>query len=177
MPENPRDGFIQYAHQTKLHVFEYLDSLPPLLRDFHLFMGNTMGAREYWHDWYDVRGRLLEGFDSSKNQAVLVDIGGGKGHDVKSFYSAFMEASTEQERKLILQDLPHVIEAIPDNELPPAVVKMSHDFFKEQTVRGRTSLSFFWADMLTITQARAATSFITFFTTGLTITAIRSLGA
>jgi hypothetical protein len=138
VPEEPKDGFVQYALQTKLHVFEYLHTIPPLLRDFHLFMGNTMGAREYWHDWYDVEGRLLTNFDPSKNQAVLVDIGGGKGHDVKSFYSSFMAKSREEQRKLVLQDLPHVIDAISDDELPPAVMKMSHDFFTEQTVKGGT---------------------------------------
>ncbi|KAF2438301.1 sterigmatocystin 8-O-methyltransferase [Karstenula rhodostoma CBS 690.94] len=136
VPEEPKDGFIQYAHQTKLHAFEYLQSIPPLLHDFHLFMGNTMGAREYWHDWYDVEGKLLADFDPSKSQAILVDIGGGKGHDVKSFYSAFMAKSKEEQGKLVLQDLPHIIDAIPDNELPPAVIKMSHDFFEEQTVKG-----------------------------------------
>ena len=138
VPEEPKDGFIQYAHQTKLHVFDYLQSVPTLLQDFHLFMGNTMGAREYWHDWYDVNGRLLADFDSSKSDVVLVDVGGGKGHDAKSFYSAFLEKSREDRPKIVLQDLPHVIDAIPDNELPPEVIKISQDFFEEQTVKGKT---------------------------------------
>ncbi|KAF2658527.1 sterigmatocystin 8-O-methyltransferase [Lophiostoma macrostomum CBS 122681] len=62
-PTEPNDGFVQYANQTKYNIFEYLQSIPSLFQDFNLFMGNTMGAREYWHEWYDVESRILSGFD------------------------------------------------------------------------------------------------------------------
>jgi hypothetical protein len=133
MPTEPTDTFVQYAKQTKLHFFEYLHSIPPLLRDFHLFMGNTMGAREYWHEWYEVEGSLLTGFDSSHSSTLLVDVGGGKGHDLQAFYTAFGEPSWKESHKLVLQDLPHVIDAIP-------VVKMAHDFFTDQPVKGQSDL-------------------------------------
>ena len=101
-------------------------------------MGNTMGAREYWHEWYDVQGRLIAGFDASRNETLLVDIGGGKGHDMQAFHSAFRQSVTGGEYKLVLQDLPNVLDAIPDTELPPVIVKMPHDFFTEQPVEGES---------------------------------------
>ncbi|KAF1962612.1 sterigmatocystin 8-O-methyltransferase [Byssothecium circinans] len=134
-PTEPTDTFVQYANQTRLSFFEYLHSIPPLLNDFHLFMGNTMGAREYWHEWYDVEGRLLAGFDPSQSSTLIVDVGGGKGHDLQAFYAAFGQPFWQDERNLILQDLPHVVDAISDTELPPTVVKMAHDFFTEQPVK------------------------------------------
>jgi hypothetical protein len=45
-PSEPTDGFVQYANQTRLNIFEYLQAMPSLFQDFNLFMGNTMGARE-----------------------------------------------------------------------------------------------------------------------------------
>jgi hypothetical protein len=53
-PSEPTDSFVQYANQTKLNIFKYLQAIPSLFQDFNLFMGNTIGTREHWHVWYDV---------------------------------------------------------------------------------------------------------------------------
>lgn len=135
-PCEPTDGFIQYANQTKYNVFQYLQSMPALFQDFNLFMGNTMGAREYWHDWYDIQGRLTTGFDSSKNPALIVDIGGGKGHDLVSFHHAFGRAPKHYEGDLVLQDLPQVLDSIPSEGLSARISKMPYDFFTPQPVKG-----------------------------------------
>jgi hypothetical protein len=47
VPSETTDGFVQYADQTKYNIFEHLQSIPPLFHEFDLFMGDTMGAREY----------------------------------------------------------------------------------------------------------------------------------
>jgi hypothetical protein len=133
-PSEPTDGFVQYANQTKLDIFEYLQSMPSLFQDFNLFMGNTMGAREYWHDWYDVRDRLLSGFQSSTDNALLVDIGGGKGHDLVAFDATFGKSYDGQ---LILQDLPQVLDDVAREQLSSKIQKMAHDFFEDQPVKGK----------------------------------------
>lgn len=138
VPIEPTDTMIQYAKQTRLKFFDYLQTQPSMFHDFNLFMGNTMGARQYWHEWYDVKGRLLENFDQSKSSTLLVDVGGGKGHDLQALYSSFGSPSWKDESNLVLQDLPQVLAAIPESELPAAVIKMPHDFFEEQPVKGRT---------------------------------------
>jgi len=132
-PSEPTDGFVQYANQTKYNVFEYLQSHPSLFQDFNLFMGNTMGAREYWHEWYDVENRLLSGFNSSHNPNLLVDVGGGKGHDIMAFRSTFSHHSG----RLILQDLPQVLDSIPERDIDPNILKVAYDFFDEQPIKGK----------------------------------------
>lgn len=110
--------------------------MPSLMHDFNLFMGNTMGARQYWHEWYDVQGHLLSGFDPSQSSALLVDIGGGKGHDLQAFDKTFGEPSWQGASRLVLQDLPPVLDAVPENGLPESIERMAHDFFNEQPVKG-----------------------------------------
>lgn len=96
-----------------------------------------MGAREYWHEWYDVRGHLLSGFEASKCLTLLVDIGGGKGHDLLAFESTFSQPPERYDWKLVLQDLPQVLDHVADDDLGANIVKMPHDFFSEQPIRGK----------------------------------------
>jgi hypothetical protein len=136
-PSEPTDGFVQYANQTKHNVFEYLQSVPSLFQDFNLFMGNTMGAREYWHDWYNVQSHLLSGFEPFIESTLLVDIGGGKGHDLVAFDATFGKAGKIYDGQLILQDLPQVLDDVAEDQLSSKIQKMSHDFFEDQPVKGK----------------------------------------
>ncbi|KAF1965601.1 S-adenosyl-L-methionine-dependent methyltransferase [Bimuria novae-zelandiae CBS 107.79] len=120
VPLEPNDGFVQYGLQTKLNIFDYMYSIPPLLQDFNLCMGNAHGERESWHYC----------------PVVLVDVGGGKGHDMQAFHSAFQEKISKEQGTLVLEDLPQVLDAIPNDNLPSSIVKMPHDFFTEQPVKG-----------------------------------------
>lgn len=126
-PTDPRDGLMQFAFQTKLTTFELFSSMPSVLRDFNMFMGNTMGARNYWVDWFPVRERLLEGADRSS--VLLVDVGAGKGHDLLAFHEKYPGRG-----RLVLQDLPPVIDNI--QGMNPAIELMTQNFFTEQTVQG-----------------------------------------
>ena len=64
-----------------------------------------------------------------------MDLGGGSGHDLKRFASRFLPNS--QEPRLILQDLPEVIEQAQNSGLLPSVVKaVPIDFTKESPVPG-----------------------------------------
>ncbi|KAI1505681.1 sterigmatocystin 8-O-methyltransferase [Biscogniauxia marginata] len=100
-PTDPHDGFMQYAFQTKLTTFQLISSRPQVLKDFNNFMGNTMGAREYWVDWFPVKERLLDEVVIANDSSLLVDVGGGKGHDLLAFRSKYPHL----EGRLVLQDL------------------------------------------------------------------------
>jgi hypothetical protein len=173
-PNEPTDGLVQYANQTKFNTFEYLQSIPSLFQDFNLFMGNTMGAREYWHDWYDVHGRLLTGFEPSQGSALLVDIGGGKGHDLMAFDAAFGMDGKTYDGQLILQDLPQVLDKVADDQLNSKVKKLPHNFFEEQPVKGEPDTCRCSSSALTTAQVRGVTSSIISCTTGRTNTVISS---
>lgn len=129
-PTDPRDGFMQYAFQTKLTTFDLFSSMPRIFKDFNTSMGSTMGARGYWVDWYPIQECLLDGADLlAKGSALLVDVGGGNGHDLAAFQGKF----PGQER-LILQDLAPVVESL--KGVGPDIEVMTCDFFTEQPVEG-----------------------------------------
>lgn len=89
-------------------------------------MGNTMGARNYWVDWYPVQARILDG--ESSDTPLIVDVGGGKGHDLLEFNAKYPG------HRMILQDLESVIETLDD--LHPAIEPVVYDFFTEQPLKG-----------------------------------------
>jgi hypothetical protein len=64
------------------------------------------------------------------SKPLLVDIGGGLGHDLAAFHARFPSLSG----RLILQDLPAVINDI--EELSPSIERTVYDFFTPQPVKG-----------------------------------------
>lgn len=128
-PTEPRDGLMQYGLQTKLTVFEYMSSNPRILKDFNNFMGNTLGARKYWTDWFPIQERVLD--SASEASPLLVDVGGGKGHDLLEFQAKYPQKA----HRLVLQDLSPVTSDLGD--LDQAIKRMTYDFFMEQPVKGK----------------------------------------
>ncbi|KAH8427499.1 uncharacterized protein LDX57_005212 [Aspergillus melleus] len=91
-------------------------------------MGNTMGARKYWVDWYPVQERILNGADP--NTALIVDVGAGKGHDLIAVQERFPNTG-----QLVLEDLEAVTDTL---DLDPTIQKVPYDFFTEQPVPGKS---------------------------------------
>ena len=91
-------------------------------------MGNTMGARKYWVDWYPVQERILDGVSLDTSTPLIVDVGGGKGHDLIAFNAKFPG------HKLVLQDLQPVIDNVLD--LDKTIRTDVYDFFTEQPLKG-----------------------------------------
>ena len=68
--------------------------------------------------------------DKEQSSPLLVDIGGGMGHEMV----AFRRAHPQIPGKLVVQDIPVVINSI--KELPNGIEAMPHDFFAPQPIRG-----------------------------------------
>ncbi|KAI1753318.1 putative O-methyltransferase [Xylaria castorea] len=132
-PTDPKAGFVQYAFQTELSTFELISTMPDTFKDFNAFMGRTVGARKKWLEWYDVPGRLIRG--AKKDAPLLVDVGGGKGHDTLRFHELHPNSG-----HLILQDLAPVIASAQD--LPDEIEKIPYDFFTAQPVKGARAYFF-----------------------------------
>ncbi|KAI0491088.1 hypothetical protein F4859DRAFT_460259 [Xylaria cf. heliscus] len=98
------------------------------MRDFNRFTGNTMGARQIWLNWYPMQEQLIDGSDPENDPALLVDIGGGWGHDIIAFQNKYPNKG-----KLILQDLPNVIKDC--RALPPGVEGIGYVIFTEQPIK------------------------------------------
>lgn len=133
-PSSLTDGPFQEAHGTKLPFFDWLVATPPHLQHFDSFMGAYRAGKPNWYDpgFYPVPERLVEGFDASVSEVLLVDVGGGKGHDMVAF--AAQHAS--HPGKIILQDREPVIAGvIEESSVTLPFSAQAHDFFTPQPVK------------------------------------------
>lgn len=130
-PTSLHDGPLQYALQTNLACFDYCSSKSNTLEDFNNMMTGIRHSRPSWVEWFPVTGQLLKGYQMET--VLLVDVGGGWGHDLEAFQQRFSQNS-----KLVLQDLPHVTEKVPP--LPSNIEVVSYDFLSgAQPVKGTCS--------------------------------------
>jgi len=129
-PTDPANGCLQYAFGTDKEAFDFWHRDPAILDNFNTFMQGVRGSRPSWVEWFPVKERILDGFDGSAESALLVDIGGGRGHDIEAFKKKFPDSPG----RLMLQDLPAVIEDI--KSLDPSIERVKHDFFTPQKIEG-----------------------------------------
>ena len=93
-------------------------------------------------EFYPVRKRLVGNSKSEKDAVILVDIGGGLGHDLAEFRTKHIDTDSDIRGRLILQDKPDVIAQVAPETSRGLEVSV-HDFFTEQPIRGKSSSSFF----------------------------------
>ncbi|OTB00823.1 hypothetical protein M426DRAFT_15052 [Hypoxylon sp. CI-4A] len=98
-------GPFQDAHSTQDNMFEWLIKDPSMMGNFNAFM-------------------------SDSDATLMIDIGGGEGHDITEFHRRYPHAPG----RLVLQDLPPTIDNI--QELTPKVERTKHDFFRPQPIKG-----------------------------------------
>lgn len=130
-PTEYQNSAFQWVHSTPLGYFEWLHQRPALAESLNVAMTGVRGLAKYWADWYPVNERLINGFGAGPEDTLLVDIGGGKGHDVEAFLERFPSSAGH----LVLQDLPEVVDTIPST-LQPGITVQAHDFFQLQPVKG-----------------------------------------
>ncbi|KAL3462666.1 O-methyltransferase-domain-containing protein [Aspergillus heterothallicus] len=121
-PTDPKNGLVQLAFSTDQTTFERIASTPSLMKDFNLFMGNTMGARNCWVDWYPVQSQILDGAEPDK--ALIVDFSG----------------AVTRSGQLVLEDLALVVEGLDLGS--HAIEAVAYDFFTEQPVKGARAYFF-----------------------------------
>jgi hypothetical protein len=133
LPSSLSTGPFQDAHSTELPFFPWLVATPPHLDEFNAFMSAYRAGKENWYDpgFYPVHERLIEGFDATNSSALLVDIGGGRGHDAQ----LFVTQHTPHPGKVVVQDLEHVINSINDQD-KLSFECQAHNFFTPQPING-----------------------------------------
>ena len=99
---------------------------------------NSQFRGDEWFNFYPIQKLLSK--DStvvgtqSKSQTLLVDIGGGIGHDLAALRNA--HPGLELVGRLVLQDLPQTIERAKLNpELPANTLVMSYNMFERQPIQ------------------------------------------
>ncbi|KAI0141804.1 putative hydroxyindole O-methyltransferase [Xylariaceae sp. FL1272] len=133
-PTSLTNGPFQAAHNSELPFFEWLVATPPNIEHFSSFMSSYRAGKPNWFDegFYPVRERLLDGFDPSASDVLLVDVGGARGHEL----AAFATKHTSHPGKLVLQDRPEVIASVEKDNASGPFEAQAHDFFTAQPVRG-----------------------------------------
>ncbi|KAF2737696.1 S-adenosyl-L-methionine-dependent methyltransferase [Polyplosphaeria fusca] len=129
-------GPFQAANNTADGMFPYLMATPSKMANFNAFMAGSLETRPDWFRTFPVPTMLLADAKPDASSVLLVDVGGGNGHDVEAFGRAFPDA----EGRLVLQDLTPVIEGI--QRLDARVERQVHDFFTPQPVRGARAYYF-----------------------------------
>ncbi|KAI0019172.1 putative O-methyltransferase [Xylariomycetidae sp. FL0641] len=119
----------QTAHQTDLHFFAFLDKNPAFLEAFNGYMSAYRAGKPFWADprFFPIAD-LTEGFEASVSDVLLVDVGGGLGHDILEL----RKKHPSLPGRAILQDRPEVISAV---AAEAAFEPMAHDFFTPQPVK------------------------------------------
>lgn len=134
------DGPLQFAfcREEPLHFFPWLEATPPNRDRFASFMSAYRAGHPDWWDpgFYPVTDRLVDGFDPDFSNIFLVDMGGGRGHDLDQF----VKVHKDRPGKVILQDQETVISSIPDKG-EKQYEPQSHDFFTTQPIKAARAYS------------------------------------
>ena len=130
-PTDSLNGPFQWVLNTKLPYFEWIHESPEMMGDFNTLMQGMRSTRKHWVDWFPVDKELFNGFAGGKNDVLMVDLGGGRGHDLERFLADFPDAKGH----LVLQDLPATISDV--KELSDGITTVAHDFFTPQPVKGK----------------------------------------
>ncbi|KAA8650303.1 uncharacterized protein ATNIH1004_002986 [Aspergillus tanneri] len=130
-PDDSRNCPFQFAFQTSLHFFEFLQANPAISSLFHNHMSTYHLGRPSWIDdgFYPIEERLIRIASSSPEDVLIVDVGGSLGHDLSEFRRKFLQAPG----RLVLQDLPTMLSQV--ENLDTDIELMAHDFFKVQPVK------------------------------------------
>ncbi|KAH8911250.1 S-adenosyl-L-methionine-dependent methyltransferase [Coniochaeta sp. PMI_546] len=133
--QNPTDAAhtaMHASYNTDLpNCFEYLRSIGLGPHTNHHMGGYRQGRLPWMHPTlYPVEQTLIAGADTSPDAPLVVDVAGGLGHDINEFKKFY----PNHPGKLILQDLPVVIQDVKD--IDSEIQLMSHDFLTEQPVKG-----------------------------------------
>jgi hypothetical protein len=131
-PTDGKDAPFQYAYDCKgENFFEYFARAPEMGRRFGSMMTAWSVGRPRWMEeaYYPVQERLVQGSKQDDKEVFLVDVGGGRGHDLEGL----QQAHPNIKGRLILQDRPEVVGLA---DLSPGLEKMPHDFNTPQPIKG-----------------------------------------
>ncbi|TAQ84328.1 hypothetical protein B7494_g7334 [Chlorociboria aeruginascens] len=126
-PGDAYDGPFQAFYHTKLHCFDWIATNPKQQHAFNVVMGiSRSGHGQKWFEYFPVSSKLQV---KSPSDTLLVDIGGGIGHDL----IAFQKYHPGVRGKLVVQEIPVVVDSITD--LPTDISAMKHNFFSCQPIK------------------------------------------
>ena len=136
-PQDSLNGPFQYAHNTKLPLWTWMSERPDMTQCFNNYMTGYRQGKISWMDpdSYPVAEKLGRDLKDEKDAVLLVDVGGGLGHDLEEFKAKHPHIPG----RLVLQDRPEVVRQI--KKISQGIEATVHDFFTPQPIRGIGNLS------------------------------------
>ncbi|KAL2258297.1 hypothetical protein VTK26DRAFT_8433 [Humicola hyalothermophila] len=147
-PTDVNDGNFQHWHGAGTNFFNYIGTHKQLAADFN----DTMECHgKYnltsWVDIYPTETIIAAAAadETARGRPLVVDVGGGKGHDLRKFLSRHPDVPAGS---LVLQDLPDILRSAEaelgawaassasSSSTSSAITVQPHDFFQPQPVRG-----------------------------------------
>ena len=122
------DAPVQRAFNSKKHFFDLMVQ-QNVFEMFQKAMTSYRTGRADFLDIFPADKQLIEGFDGG--DVLLVDVGGGHGHEIAKFREKFADAPG----RMILQEQQGVLD---QTEKTDRMEYMVHDFFTAQPVKGRS---------------------------------------
>lgn len=120
-----------FATLQKRNAVQEFQGLMKVWTQHHVHWSNEQAG------FYPVQQRLVKGARTGEKDVFLVDIGGGQGNDMVNLLTSHKRESLPG--RLVLEDLPNVIDAIPAGQLPDGVETIKYDYFTPQPVRGKSN--------------------------------------
>ncbi|RAK99542.1 O-methyltransferase [Aspergillus ibericus CBS 121593] len=128
-PSGALNGALQYAEKTDMALWDWVLTKPGYVDATNTFMEADRGSRPSWLEWFPVQEQIIDGFSESESDVLIVDVAGGRGHDLAALQSKFSGAPG----RLILEDLPHVVAEATQHS---KIEHLAFDLFKPQPVQG-----------------------------------------
>ena len=126
------------------NYWDWFKTHPDASAEFNTFLAYLRSKQSPWPGYYPVSGRLLEDYDPTR--PLVVDVGGGKGSDLRHLASAISREHSDA--KLVLQDTQEVIDSVEKVNLPTQIQTMAHNFFDAQPVQTRGAKAYFMRSVL-----------------------------
>lgn len=133
-PDDPKYGPFAFAHGEE--IWSLMAKMPERGENFDKFMTVGRMGRRSWYEAYPMQ-RLIEEV-ANADDVLLVDIGGGKGHELNDLATAHPFLSGPC---LVLQDQAQVLSQVPSTWLSNFTTQ-PHDFFTPQPLKGARAYYF-----------------------------------
>lgn len=139
-PSDVDNGPFQFAYSVQERYWDWLAKDERYQHAFNVNMSvQKMVRGQEWFDFFPVADKLRV---DEEERVVLVDVGGGVGHDLIEF----QKGNAGLKGRLVLEDLPVVIATALD--LPPGTTKIGHDFFTPQPPSTHHAKAFYLRSVL-----------------------------
>ena len=126
----------QLAFNTTETAFDWLPTQPPLMKAMVGTMISSRAGQRIWFadpDCFSTQDFSLSSQDAEDGRALMVDVGGGAGQQSVNL----RESHPELLGKIVLQDVPPLIDSLPKDRLSSLGIELQGtDFFQSQPVKG-----------------------------------------